>query len=176
MWGITACLSFPTVSSWLVSALINLSQALLHPPRLGFSAATSCPEADQHGECHKMKPLGITLLLRGFYPCENDWRKVGRVRMFHRGFKAFCWDWYLRESTQAAFRRTGAGQQPRPSAQQEQTAQPKLLPAEPCPPQPSVSGSLCPLTRSLDKGHCRNLPLQISMRSPCLAPLCEFTV
>lgn len=73
MWGITACLSFPTVSSWLVSALINLSQALLHPPRLGFSAATSCPEADQHGECHKMKPLGIT---RGFF-----WGVFIHVRM-----------------------------------------------------------------------------------------------
>lgn len=73
----------------LVSALRNLSQTPLHPPRLGFSATTSCPEAGQRGECHNTKLSDFTLLMRSFSPRENAWKKVWRVGIFHRGFKGF---------------------------------------------------------------------------------------
>lgn len=69
---------------------------------------------------------------------------------------------------------------PIPQHDRTKEQQPVMLPAEPYPSRKERVGDRECLgvygpIRSLDKGHCRNVPLQISMRSPELASLCAFT-
>lgn len=72
------------------------------------------------------------------------------------------------------------GNSPTPQHDKTKKQQPVMLPTEPYPSHKEHVGDGERLEvygpiRSLDKGHCRNVPLQISTRSPELAALGAFT-
>lgn len=78
------------------------------------------------------------------------------------------------------FREQQRANSPTPQHDRTKKQQPVMLPTEPYPSRKERVGDRERLEvygpiRSLDKGHCRNVPPQISRRSPEPAALSEFT-
>lgn len=143
---------------------------------LQFSVTGSWSEAGQGRDYH------ISCWLSGISLCKNNWKQVGRIRMIHAftGFLVGANTGVKMYEQHPCLQQLQHANSPAPQHNRTKKQKPMMLPAEPYPSHKERVGNRECLEvygpiRSLDKGHCQNVPLQISTRSPELVSLSAFT-